>query len=56
MAILENDKTIEQLENSAGITDVKEFVYSYDSSIYVPSGVTYHKIVTRTKRVIYQTF
>ena len=56
MAILENDKIIEQLEDSAGITDVKEFTYSYDSSIYVPSGVAYHKIITRTKRVIYQTF
>ena len=39
MAILENDKTIEQLEFSAGITDIKEFVYSYDASLFVPSGI-----------------
>ncbi len=56
MVILENDKRIEQLEFSAGVTDVKEFVYSYDSSIFVPSGVEYHKIITKTKRVVYQTF
>jgi hypothetical protein len=56
MAILENDKTIEQLEFSAGITDIKEFVYSYDASLFVPSGIAYHKIITKTKRVVYQTF
>jgi hypothetical protein len=55
MAILENDKTIEQLEYLAGVTDMKEFVYSYNSSLYVPSGISYHKIITKTKRVIYQT-
>jgi len=55
MPILENDKTIEQLEKSAGVTDVKEFVYGYNSSIFVPSGISYHKIITKTKRVIYQT-
>ena len=55
MAILENDKTIEQLEYSAGVTDVKEFVYGYNSSLFVPSGISYHKIITKTKRVVYQT-
>jgi hypothetical protein len=55
MAILQNDKSIEQLESPAGITDVKEFVYGYDSSIFVPIGIVYHKITTKTKRVIYQT-
>jgi hypothetical protein len=55
MAILENDKTIEQLEKSAGVTDVKEFVYGYNSSIFVPSGISYHKIITKTKKVFYQT-
>ena len=52
MAILQNDKSIEQLESPAGITDVKEFVYGYDSSIFVPIGIVYHKITTKTKRVI----
>ena len=52
MAILENDKTIEQLEYSAGVTDIKEFVYSYNSSLYVPSDMVYHKIITKTKKVI----
>ena len=55
MAILENDKIIEQLEYSAGVTDIKEFVYSYNSSLYVPSDMVYHKIITKTKKVIYQT-
>ena len=56
MAILENESIVEQLEYSAGITDKKEFVYAYDSTLYVPSGVEYHKIVTKTKTVVYQTF
>ena len=55
MVILENDKTIEQLEKSAGVTDIKEFIYGYNSSLFVPIGVVYHKIITKTKRVIYQT-
>ena len=55
MAILENDKLIEQLETSAGITDIKEFVYFDDVLSYVPRGISYHKIITKPKQVIYQT-
>ena len=55
MALLENDKTIEQLEKSAGLTEIKEFVYFNNWSLYVPSGIAYHKIITKTKQVIYQT-
>ena len=55
MAILQNDKRIEQLETSAGITDMKEFVFGSDSTLFVPSGFVYHKIITKNKAVIYQT-
>ena len=55
MAILETDKTIEQLETNSGVTQLKEFKYSYDEDIFVPIGVPYHKIVTKSKNVIYQT-
>ena len=54
MAILETDKTIEQLETNSGVTQLKEFKYSYDEDIFVPIGVPYHKIVTKSKNVIYQ--
>ena len=55
MAILETDKTIAQLETNSGVTQLKEFKYSYDEDIFVPIGVPYHKIVTKSKNVIYQT-
>ena len=55
MAILETDKTIEQLETNSGVTQLKEFKYSYGEDIFVPIGVPYHKIVTKSKNVIYQT-
>ena len=42
MAILENDKTIEQLENSAGITDVKEI--AADDDVNVKQASIYNKI------------
>jgi len=55
MAILRNDPRIEHLETSAGVTDIKEFVYENNSSINVPQGVSYHTIITKSKEVIYQT-
>jgi hypothetical protein len=56
VAILETDNTIEQLETNVGLTKLKEFKYSYNENIFVPSGVAYHKIVTKNKEVVYQTF
>ena len=55
MAILENNLIIEQLEPSSGFTEYEEFVYAYNKSIYVPTGIEYHKIITKTKRLVYQT-
>ena len=55
MAILANDVKIEQIEFSAGITEAKEFRYKKDK-ISVPSGIEYHKIITKDKRIVYQTF
>ena len=55
MAILETDITIEQLETNSGVTQLKEFKYFSNQDLFVPSGITYHKIVTKSKEVIYQT-
>jgi len=55
MIILENDRTIERLERNAGVTKPREFSYGYDETIFVPSGVVYHKIITKRKDVVYQT-
>jgi len=55
MIILENDRRIERLERNAGVTKPREFSYGYDETILVPSGLVYHKIVTKRKEVIYQT-
>tara|TARA_R100001163_G_C5001878_1_gene150730 strand:- start:36 stop:602 length:567 start_codon:yes stop_codon:yes gene_type:complete len=55
MAILQNDKRIEQLETSAGLTESNEFSFASNPNTYVPSGLVYHKIVTKSKEVIYQT-
>ena len=55
MPLLENNKTIENIEPSAGVTQPKEFVYTDDPTVSVPSGVVYHKIRTKNKRVVYQT-
>ena len=55
MAILETDSKIEQLETNSGITQLKEFKYSNNQNLFVPIGVPYHKIVTKSKSVIYQT-
>ena len=53
MPLLENNKTIENIEPSAGVTQPKEFVYTDDPTVSVPSGVVYHKIRTKNKRVVY---
>ena len=55
MAILETDSKIELLETNSGITQLKEFKYSNNQNLFVPIGVPYHKIVTKSKSVIYQT-
>ena len=55
MTILENDSRIERLERNAGVTKPREFSYGYDETIFVPSGIVYHKIITKRKEVIYQT-
>ena len=55
MAILQNDKRIEQLETSAALTESNEFSFASNPNTYVPSGLVYHKIVTKSKEVIYQT-
>ena len=55
MVILENDRRIERLERNAGVTKPREFSYGYDETIFVPSGVVYHKIITKRKDVVYQT-
>jgi|TARA_Y100000310_G_scaffold9676_1_gene10391 hypothetical protein len=55
MAILQNDNRIEQIEYSAGITDIQEFVYENNPDIAVPSGIEFHKIITKNKQIVYQT-
>jgi hypothetical protein len=54
MAILQNDPTVERIETD-GITSVREFVFGDNEDIFVPVGTSYHKIITKSKRVIYQT-
>jgi len=54
MAILQNDPTVERIE-TGGITSVREFVFGDNEDIFVPVGTSYHKIITKDKRVIYQT-
>tara|TARA_R100000008_G_C3515353_1_gene131020 strand:- start:14 stop:577 length:564 start_codon:yes stop_codon:yes gene_type:complete len=55
MAILQNDPTIERIEPN-GVTEVKEFVFEDNEDIFVPAGTSYHRIITKDKSVIYQTF
>ena len=55
MAILENDKSIERLEVNAGVTEPREFSYASNPETYAPSGLVYHKIITKRKEVVYQT-
>ena len=54
MAILQNDPTVERIETD-GITSVREFVFGDNEDIFVTVGTPYHKIITKSKRVIYQT-
>ena len=54
MAILQNDPTVERIE-TGGITSVKEFVFGDNEDVFVPVGTSYHKIITKDKKVIYQT-
>jgi hypothetical protein len=54
MAILRNDPTVERIETD-GITSAREFVFGDNEDIFVPIGTPYHKIITKDKRVIYQT-
>jgi len=54
MAILQNDPTVERIEPN-GITKSKEFVFGDNEDVFVPVGTAYHKIITKDKRVVYQT-
>ena len=54
MAILENSSQVERIEYDA-ITGTKEFVFPDTPEIFVPEGRSYHKIITKNKKVIYQT-
>ena len=54
MAILQNDPTVERIE-TGGITSVREFVFGDNEDVFVPVGTSYHKIITKDKKVIYQT-
>ena len=54
MAISRNNPQVERIE-TGGITSVREFVFGDNEDIFVAVGTPYHKIITKSKRVIYQT-